>query len=564
MRKMTRRGFMQTSALAGAAALLSGMSVAASAATAESTETAEENCLNLFKKKTAPIEMVSVQLAPGRLIGYVDEGLYSFRGVPYATAERFQSPVAVTKYAKDWQLALSYGPVSPQDRCLDGTAVPNSNEFMTPSNGTADMVANETCQYLNVWTTSLTSKKPVLVFFHGGGLNNGASSELSYYTGEYFAEKEDAVFVSVNHRLNVLGYLDMSKYGAQYASSAIAGIEDCVVALQWVHDNIAKFGGDPGNVTILGQSGGGVKVTTLACMSDTVGLFDKVFVMSGGVSNNDKASGLANTQKLVDYLGLKDSEVAAKLTSMSYEELYTAATAAGCSWTTCYGNGTFASPLIDNNGSINPYAAQRKWLIGTTYGEFSSNSNDLIYFQNMDAYLPDITDASAEQRLRTTYGSNADAVINGFRAAYPKLPLSHALYINAMPSGGLSRWGLISPNGIVTALNNAGIPVYNYVVAYTMPYFGGQIMHHTGDIPFWFASIDTIGYQMRGDEDNARKVSDQMADALTAFAATGDPSTKKLAWDAYTTNAHNTMVFDVKSEVKKDFDRSLYEAMMNR
>lgn len=554
-----RRSFLKASALAGLATLASGTAISAGAASPVQDE--EENCIKLGG--SAPIEMVSVQLAPGRLIGYVDQGLYAFRGVPYATAERFQSPVPITAYENGWQLALSYGPVSPQDRCMNGTASINSFEFLTPSNGTADMVSNETCQYLNVWTRSLSGKKPVVVFFHGGGLTNGASSELSYYTGEYFAEKENMVFVSVNHRLNVLGYLDMSQYGEQYSSSAIAGEEDCAEALRWVHNNIDKFGGDPSNVTIIGQSGGGIKVSTLACMSDTADLFDKVFVMSGAVSNSNKDSGLANTQKLVDYLGLKPEEVAEKLTSMTYEELYTAATNAGCNWSACYGNGTFETPMIGADGTINPYAARRKWIIGTTFGEFSANGISLVYYQDMDAYLPNISDEDARSRLQASYGSRAGAIETAFRAAYPNDALSHALFINTMTSGGLSRWGLISPSGIVTALNNAGIPVYNYVVNYTMPHFGGQIMHHTGDIPFWFAAIDTVDYQMRGDEKNARKVSNRMADALAAFMESGDPSTKSLKWKPYTSAEHNTMVFDVKSECRADFDRELYELLMN-
>ena len=255
-----------------------------------------------------------------------------------------------------------------------------------------------------------------------GGLDNGASSELVYYTGEFFTKREDVVFVSVNHRLNILGYLDLSQYGEQYATSAIAGEEDCREALRWVHDNIAQFGGDPSNVTILGQSGGGAKVTALACMSDTTDLFQKVFVMSGAFVSNVKADGLANTKKLVDYLGLKDSEVVSKLTSMTYEELYKAYKGAGCSWSACAGNGTFATPMFDENGNVNPYAAQRQWMIGTTFSEFSANTTALVYSQDMNAYLPNITDDVAASRLQEKYGDRTDAVIDGFPCRLPHPP----------------------------------------------------------------------------------------------------------------------------------------------
>lgn len=565
MKKMTRRNFLQTSALAGAAALVSGMSVAAGAAAPEAASTAaavdEENCINLAG--TSPIEMASVQVKPGKLIGYLDDGMYRFLGVPYATAERFQSPKPIASYPNGWKLALTYGQVAPQDRCLNGTGEINGQEFRTPG-ALADMVANETCQYLNIWTKSLTGKKPVFVFFHGGGLENGASTELTIYNGEYFARREDAIFVSVNHRLNILGYLDLSQYGEQYATSAIAGEEDCREALRWVHDNIAQFGGDPSNVTILGQSGGGAKVTALACMSDTVDLFNKVVVVSGAFVSNVKEDGLANTKKLVDYLGLKDSEVVSKLTSMTYEELYKAYKGAGCAWNACAGNGTFGTPIIDKDGNVNPYAAQRKWMVGTTFSEFSSNTKAQIFNQDPTAALNNIDDAEAARRLQEKYGDRTDAVIDGFRAAYPTHKLCEALYLNAMPAGGLARWGLISPTGIITTMNKAGIPVYNYMVAYKMPFFGGQVMCHTSDLALWFGSMDGAAYQYRGDETNAQRVSNHMMDALAAFAASGDPSCKLLKWAPYTTDAHNTMVFDVKSGCKVDFDRAVYEAMMNQ
>ena len=515
--------------------------------------------VNTGNGNATPVELVTVKGAVGNVTGYHDNDLYAFRGIPYATAERFQRPVPVTEYPNGNCVALAYGPVSPQDRTLSSTGSINDQEFRTPSNGTADMVGNETCQYLNVWTSDLTAKKPVIVFFHGGGLNNGASSELSYYTGEYMVQQQDVVFVSVNHRLNVLGYLDMSAYGDQFADSAIAGMQDCVMALQWVQDNIAAMGGDPDNVSIVGQSGGGTKVTTLACMSDTVDLFDKVFVMSGGYSNNDKASGLANTQKLVDYLGLDKDKVAETLVNMPYEELYNATVAAKCNWTTCYGNGTFEAPFYDSEGNLNQYAAQRKWIIGTTYSEFSGKPAGLFDKGDASAYISKITETKAMERLTKIYGDNTKAVVDSFKKAYPDKPLAHALFLNAMPGGMMSRAGLI--NTELSKLAAAGVDVYNYVVSYTFPHTGTSVMHHTGDIGFWFYAISTIPYQIRGDEKNAYAVADAMSSALAAFAATGNPSTSKLQWKPWTSSAHNTMVFDNKCELKVDFDTELYSAM---
>lgn len=531
-----------------------------SAEKAEETEFAQP----VLKSSTEAIKQVAVQLDAGTLMGYEQSGIYHFKGIPYATADRFKGPVPVTKFDNEVQMALTYGAVAPQDRSLNGTGEVNSHEFMTPSNGTADMVANENCQNLNVWSSDLKAAKPVVVFFHGGGLNNGASSELSYYTGEYFVESEDTVFVSVNHRLNVLGYLDLSEYGGEdYANSGISGIDDCVCALEWVQNNIAQFGGDPSNVTIIGQSGGGTKVTTLACMSNTVDLFDKIVVMSGNYSTSSKQEGIENTKLLVDYLGLADDEVIDALSNMSYEDLFNAATEAGCSWTTHYGDGTFTNPLFDSEtGMVNEYAAQRTWVWGSTFSEFNSNGEGLITGKTGLMYLPKTTDDMAMEALKETYGENAQEVADAFKMAYPDHALAEALYLS-QGSSAISRYGIISPrDGILKKFNDSGIPVYNYMVTYKEPYFGGVTMHHTGDVAYWFNSLDTIPYQVQGDEENAYAVALQMSRALKNFIKNGNPSTDSLSWKPYTTDEHNTMVFDVKSELKTDYDTDLYETIM--
>lgn len=550
---MKRRNAFMISLGAMAVLLLGGCSAEEGAATnGATTEEADSQA----------ISMETVDLTAGKLIGYKEDNVYSFKGIPYATAERFKSPEPIESYDGGTHLALSYGQVAPQERTLSSTASPNPYEFMTPSNGTADMVGNENCQYLNVWSNSLEGNKPVIVFFHGGGLVSGASSELSYYTGEYFTETEDAVFVSVNHRLNALGFLDLSAYGEDYADSGIAGIQDCVEALHWVKNNISEFGGDPDNVTILGQSGGAEKVSTLASMSETVDLFDKVVFMSGYYATAPKEEGLANARQLVDYLQLADSEVIPTLTDMSYEELLESATNAGCNWSTHYGDGTFADPLFDENGEMNEYAANRKWMIGTTYSEFFTNVEPLIYGQNQDAYLPDIDEAKAMEMLTERYGSNAERIASLYKEAYPEHPLAEVLFINSIPQGGFSRYGLINPeNGWLKSFNEAGATVYNYAVSYQQPYFGGVTMYHTGDIPYWFNSLDEVPHMIKGDEENARQVSEAMSNALGAFLETGDPSTEDLEWAPYSNDEHNTMVFDTNSETKEDFDLELYESL---
>ena len=191
----------------------------------------------------------------GDLKGYFYDGVYIYKGIPYAYADRFQMPVP-SKWdgVKD---ATNYGFVCP----LQNQDTPNG-ELMVPHRYWPQ---DEHCQSLNIWTNKLDpeAKKPVLVWFHGGGYAAGSSIEQVAYDGVSIAKKGDSILVSVNHRLNILGYLDLSPFGEKYKNSANAGHADMVAALQWVHDNIAAFGGDPENVTIFGQSGGGMKVATL-------------------------------------------------------------------------------------------------------------------------------------------------------------------------------------------------------------------------------------------------------------------------------------------------------------
>lgn len=539
--------------LAGSLSALIVLSGCSNASQSSQTEpTASEN--------STALTMADVKIKPETVTGFLEDNVYNFLGIPYATAKRFQNPQPITNYENGKQLAISYGTVSPQSRTLSATGEINSAEFMTPSNGTADMVGNENCQNLNVWTKNLDGKKPVIVFFHGGGLTTGASSELSYYTGEHFASNQDVVFVSVNHRLNHLGFLDLSDYGDEkYAESGLAGINDCKVALQWVQDNISQFGGDPENVTIVGQSGGGGKVTTLASMSDTKDLFDKVMVMSGYYADEPAASGKEQVEALRKQLNVSKEELIPTLENMSYEDLYEACNEAGISTEARYGIGTFDQPFINEDGEVNENAKARTWMIGSTFSEFSDNANPMIYYGASDNKLDEISDEDAMDRLKETYGNQAETIADEFQKTYPDKPLSNALFLNTFPSNLWSRIALNGENGILRTLADQGVTVYNYITAYNQPFFGGVTMYHTSDIPFWFGSIEEADYLVKGDEVNAEKVSETLTDALAAFAKTGKPGTDELQWDPYTKEDPETMIFDVESGQKKEADQHLYE-----
>lgn len=563
MKKVSRRSFLRGSALAGAAVLASAVPVPAMATSTVATGmTEQENCLDQIGTtvaslgNTSPTLPAVVGLPRGYVMGYRDNGIYTFRGIPCGTHQRFKYATPVESYgtAEQPTNALTNGSVSPQSNTqTQYYNVFASAAFMTPSE--SDMFSTESqCLNLNVWTDTLdpAARKPVLVFIHGGGLQSGSALELKIYDGKYFTGYTDCVFVSTNARLNYVGYMDLSALGGD----ANVGIADLVLALQWVRDNIAAFGGDPGNVTILGQSGGGTKVTALASAPAAQGLFQKVVYVSGGVASGRSPEQAAqNAYQLADYVRTQvngmadasDSEVFSYLQSADYDQLVALCEGAGADYQLTTGSPYFQENFYSGSG-LNAVAAQYTYMIGSVWAEMGgNNSADAVLYSRPGDAKCNLSAAQQEAIMRQMLGSNYDRAAELFAAAYP----GHDLY---------DLRSLISFAGNdVTAHAAASTPaVYEYLVAYTMPYFGGMTMTHTSDLGFWFHSVDAVAYQIAGDEANAHHLSDQMASALAAFCAYGDPSTRRLPWDPYTAAAPRTMVFDVRSTCKdSSFDDEL-------
>ena len=279
---------------------------------------------NTIGQNTDPIiagkGIAVVSTSNGDVRGYIHNNIYTYKGIPYAYAERFMAPGK----PKSWngvRSSTTYGPVCPTDIV---TTVNDEGEF--PFNHDLGYM-NEHCQTVNVWTQKINDgiKRPVMVWFHGGGFTNGSSIELPSFEGERLARKGDVVVVSVNHRLNILGFLDLSAYGDKYKYSANAGLIDLVAALEWVKANIEKFGGDPDNVTIFGQSGGGGKVTCLMAAPSANGLFHKAIIESGSyiTSFSEKPMAQRIAAALLEVLNLQPSQVDS-LQKIPYDILYAA------------------------------------------------------------------------------------------------------------------------------------------------------------------------------------------------------------------------------------------------
>jgi para-nitrobenzyl esterase len=487
----------------------------------------------------------------GKVMGAKVDGVYEFKGVPYATAARFEEsqPASWTGVKK----ALAYGEV-----CPNGAVKVNPHEFVTPSG--QDLVENEQCLSLNVWSTTnapTKKKKPVIVWIHGGGFSSGSSAELPYYDGHNLAADENVVFVSVNHRLNVLGYLDLSELGAQYATSGNLGQLDLVKALQWVKANAAQFGGDASNVTIMGQSGGAGKVMTLMGMPSAQGLFSKAVVMSGGSSGIPQADARAKTAEVLAQVGVTTVE---ELKAVPYAQLAAAASAVRFSPSPVIDGAVYPAATIQN-GVFSPLAKNIPLLASNTFGEFSGNSVALTAWDVSenplkDVYRPETSPAEVKALLRDRFGADTGAIIREFHRAYPTHDLFDLLFMSA--GDGPSRLPVVDAKAA-----QGGAPVYSSLYAWNLPFFGGVVSVHTGgDLPFILDNPETIPHLIAGDERAAKKLAKEASSSLAAFARSGNPSVKGLNWPRYSTKTQWTMVFDEKSKAKVSPDRTIIDMVI--
>jgi para-nitrobenzyl esterase len=499
-------------------------------------------------------EVALVQTEGGKVRGYIHKGVFTYKGIPYAKAERFMAPAKPAAW-KDVRSSMTYGPVCPMDPT---TTVNDEFEFPFHHNWG---YTNENCQTLNVWTTGINDnkKRPVMVWFHGGGFTAGSYVELPSYDGENISRKGDVVLVSVNHRLNVLGFLDLSAYGDKYKSSPNAGLLDLVAALQWVRENIAQFGGDPGNVTIFGQSGGGGKVTSLMNAPSAKGLFHKAIVESGSYLTGFTEPSVSKrvAAALLEELQLQPSQVDS-LQTIPYEKLNAAGkkalskvgAALKAEGKTLPQSGLSWGPNLD--GSFLPYqptdaaaveiAKNVPMLVGSTKNEFTP-------------FIPgsrDITMENAKANLQKKYGDKTDAYMAAVKKAYPETT-KPSDYIDI---DVLFRPGTISHANLKAVAGAA--PVYMYLFCWQSPVMDGMYKAmHCMELPFVFDNIDKCE-EMTGGGKEAYALADKMSSAWINFARTGNPGAKNLPnWPAYTQQNGATMIFDNKCEVKNNPDKEL-------
>ncbi|MDO4453189.1 MAG: carboxylesterase family protein [Eubacteriales bacterium] len=489
--------------------------------------------------KTQPV----VEVEGGKLIGFTRDDTYCFWGVDYAYADRFEQPQKVEPW-EGYQFAQSYGTIS---YIPDQTAV-GADEFVWPHRY---WTQSDHCQNLNIWTQSLDpeAKKPVIVFFHGGGHTNGSSIESTAYDGQALSEYGDVVVVTVNHRLNTIGYLDLSSFGDKYEGSGNAGAADLAASLQWIHDNIAQFGGDPKNVTIFGQSGGGSKVATLMRQPATEGLFDAAGMISGGgvtISDNTNAKLLG--ERTVEILGLTE-ETIDEIQTIDYRTLLAAATQAQEELKE-EGIETRWGPTADGVVVMDEFVTTDIPVIVS--GVFSESAVSSYKYGDFRHHEWD--EEETTEKLEERFGDKADELLAEFNKLYPEMEDREMYFYNNTMSG---KWD------IAEALTELGNTVYLYEFDYESPVNGGITAFHCEDLAFIFHNLDepmvNIAY---GEDPNAYIVQDAISDAFISLAYTGTPSTEELPWEAYESGSHKMMKFNVESGCV-DHDTTAYTEILN-
>lgn len=484
-----------------------------------------------------------LETTSGKLKGYFYDGEYIFKGIPYAYAERFQMPKEVI-----WQEiknTTSYGMVCP----LLMQDTPNG-ELMVPHRYWPQ---DEHCQNLNIWTKSLEekTKAPVLVWLHGGGYFAGSSIEQIAYDGFNMCRDGNVVVVSVNHRLNILGYLDLSPFGEKYRNSGNAGHADIVAALEWIQKNIELFGGDPENVTIFGQSGGGMKVADLMQISEADGLFHKAMIMSGVASENLMPSCTGDGREIVNALmeEMKLEGDVEKLETVPYYELVQAYMKVSPA-IAMKGGYIGGAPLVNEYyaGSPLEYGLRKRAyeipiLIGSVFGEFAFEESE---FNKLEMSKEEI-----KKVVSTVYGEHSEEMIQIFKAAYPEKNTMDLLSLDRIMRQPSKKFAELHAQG-----GKKNTYLYNFTLEFPFQY--QKIAWHCSDIPFFFHNTDKVEVcAIPGVSDH---LENQMFEALMAFARTGNPNHEQLPqWNAVTQEEEPTMIFDRKCEVKNHYDDLLYE-----
>ncbi len=545
-----RRSLLAASIASVAVSAVSGATPAAARADDRDTEPTPSSV-----GVTTPPEAI-VDTDKGRVRGFARSAIYTFRHIPYGASVSGDRRFLPARPAEPWsgiRSCLSYGPVCPQP------ARDWSNDEFAFIADWDDGYQGEDCLNLNIWSPTLQpdARLPVIVWLHGGGFESGSSHDLPGYDGTRLA-KLGVVVVSVNHRLGPFGFLDVSGVGGgEYAGSGNAGMTDLVLALKWVRTNIARFGGDPGSVTISGQSGGGGKVSTLMAMPSAEGLFHRAIVMSGSFSAAQRQeSARAVTAALMRILAVSDLSAlgavpAERLVAAGRDAMREAGGTRRMPGTTrgpVRMSGAW-SPVVDGiilpdepwDQSAPAVSRNVPMMIGTVRDEF-----------RLPNFVSD--QAALEARVLQIYGpKDGPAMLAALQADFPDLNANDR---NGVISG--ISWRQAALRQLELKTRQHGAPAYGYWFTYSPTLLDGRIgAPHCADIPFFFDNTERCD-QQTGNSPEAQQLAATMAQAMVRFAATGDPGGSGLTWPPHGPTIP-TMIFDRKCGVAAYPARRVFE-----
>ena len=501
-----------------------------------------------------------VQTDAGRVQGLMDRGIAAFKGVRYAAPPvgelRFMPPKPPAPWATIQDAAALAAP------CMQmySPGGPRQSDFSTEMQslfptGPETRQDNEDCLFLNVWTPAADAKKrPVMFWIHGGGHAYG-SGGWPAYDGRNLAAKGDVVVITVNHRLNAFGYMNLAERFAEYQGVANVGDLDLVAALRWVKANAAAFGGDPGNVTIMGESGGGAKVSHLLAMPAAAGLFHKAVIQSGpGVTSGNAKANAGLAGRVLDRLGVKSL---ADLRTVDPQALVDATRTEMDAGGGYRAGGPNFGPVVD--GAVlprDPFAPAAPEVSRGVPVMIGWNKDEMTIFNAAQPWFGTLDEAGMA-KMAPFLGPKAADLIALYRKENPAYSPSHV--VNRAMTARFATGSYILAD---RKAEQGGAPVYVYRLAYeTRVQAGLYKTPHTLDIPFMFDNVDKARVLV-GPGKEPERLAAMMSDAWISFARTGTPSSKLLpAWPAYGPATRPVMQFDVRPAVVLDPEKGARELL---
>lgn len=495
----------------------------------------------------------------GNIAGIKKSSTYIFRGIKYANAERFHMPSKVGPWENS-KPAVSYGYVCPERTTPIGYDAQVCPHYYMPQ--------DENCQYLNIWTQSLdrNEKKPVMVWMHGGGWNSGSSVEQYAYDGEELSKFGNVVVVSFNHIHNVLGSLNLSEYGEEYAKSSYCAMGDIIECLKWIKENISCFGGNPENVMLFGQSGGVAKILYTMQCPECDGLYHKVAIDSGGIKEQIIPEGYTKkqiAQKLarltVEKLGLSKQTIK-KIEEFPYWDLVEAANQAeeklkeelgrdfSWRWEPIEDGELIIGSTLKNG--FRKETSKIPMIIGNVFGE--ANSNLIPNNKLGDGYKNHWSDLQIQTFCKEKWGNEYETILEEFKKVYPDNNPADVLFMDYKERDGQLN--------LVKKRLEIGGDVWNWLFKKESDLNGGTVAWHCSEIPFVFHNVSFI--EASFEPGISDQLEDIMCQAWVNMAYSGNPNGGCVpGWNKMQKDNIYTMIFDEKCKVEKNHDIKLRELL---